>query len=256
MTIPIQPSIVYGPVESRRFGRSLGINLLPTSAKVCNFDCVYCQYGASSSSRPAIFPTVEEVVSETASSLRIVIRERRVIDWITIAGNGEPTLHPEFAKAVDGLTALRDRLMPDTPIGILSNSSTCHRPRIREALSKLSGRFMKFDAGTFSVFRRINRPADAGGWDKIVDGLGSLKGVVLQSLFFDGAVQNTGVETVRNWAEAVGRIRPVDVQIYTVDRPTSIAGLLPASRESLDMISDTLFKHTGIRATVFCKEID
>ncbi len=146
--------------------------------------------------------------------------------------------------------------MPDTPIGILSNSSTCHRPKIREALSKLDGRFMKFDAGTLSIFRGINRPADTGGWDKIIDGLGSLKDIVLQSLFFDGAVQNTGAETVRNWAEAVGHIRPVDVQIYTIDRPTSIAGLLPASRESLGMISDTLFEHTGIRAMVFGKEID
>lgn len=256
MTIPLQSSIVYGPVESRRFGRSLGINLLPKDMKVCNFDCVYCQYDLPPPMRNAVFPTVGEVVSETASSLRDAILDHRPIDWITIAGNGEPTLHPNFLEIVVALVALRDRLLPDLPIGILSNSSTCHKPKVREALSKLNGRFMKLDAGQLSVFCGVNRPADTAGWNEMIGGLSSLRDIVLQSLFFTGAVRNVDADTVRNWAEAVGRIRPADVQIYTIDRPTRAEGLLPASRETLDAISDLLFEQTGIRGMVFGKEIN
>lgn len=251
MTIPLQTSAVYGPVRSRRFGASLGVNLLPGGQKVCNFDCVYCQYGSELSVAHPAFPTTREVVSDTAACLRKARLDHVPIDWIMIAGNGEPTLHPMFHEIIGALTALRDKVAPGLPIGILSNASTCRRPIIRAALAKLDGRFMKLDAGRPDAFCEINHPADARVWDETIEGLSLLREVTLQSMFVDGAAQNVSDDQVESWTEAVQRVRPAAVQIYTIDRPTANRGLLPAARRKLDAIADRLFEKTGIRGMVF-----
>ncbi len=251
MTIPLQTDVVYGPVKSRRFGTSLGINLLPRDLKVCNYSCVYCQYSPSSLAGNHMFPTVQEVESKVVSALRRMTLSGQSADWITIAGNGEPTLHPNFPEIVNALIALRDRLIPDLPIGILSNSSTCGRPRIREALMKLSGRFMKLDTGREAVFCQINHPAEPTRWNEMVEDLSSLRNIVLQSMFFTGSVENIDDASIRDWVEAVNRIRPEIVQIYTIDRPPLSTGLLPASRKVLEGISDRLFERAGIQGLIF-----
>lgn len=251
MTISLQSHIVYGPMDSRRFGSSLGINLLPTDQKVCNMNCVYCQYGDSSLSCPPIFPSLQDIEAEAGAYFEQAGDHFEVLDWIILAGNGEPTLYPHFRAAVDILISLRDRHLPEVPIGILSNSSTCHRPEVRQALAKLDGRFMKLDAGAASSFYRINRPAQSARWGDVVSGLYCMKKVVLQSLFFTGDLQNVDEDTVSDWLQAVNYIEPEAVQIYTVDRPPQEEGILPVSRRMLEWISKRLNEKTGIRGLVF-----
>lgn len=251
MTIPLQTEIVYGPLKSRRFGTSLGVNLLLKDKKICNFNCVYCQYGQSRPTKNAAFPTVQDIKAETTLFLNDAKNHNRAIDWIMIAGNGEPTLHPAFPEAVKCLLSLRDELLPGVPVGILSNSSTCCRPEVRLALARLDGRFMKLDAGSPPVFKDVNRPSRATGWDEVVAGLRDLKNIVLQSLFFEGAARNIAPSQVSDWIGAVGHIQPKSVQIYTIDRPTRLEGVRRVSKETLRRIAGELTAQTGVHGDVY-----
>lgn len=251
MTIPLQSEIIYGPLDSRRFGRSLGINLLPTDQKVCNFDCIYCQYGGSELTKPAVFPNLEELKTSLDHFLKEKKELASQIQWIMIAGNGEPTLHPDFPEAIQCLISWRDRSLPGVPIGILSNSSTCHKPDIHVALSRLDGKFMKLDAGSVRAFRDINEPSGAVQWGGMIAGLYRLRNVVLQSLFVTGVAQNVSENLVDEWISVVDYIRPQSVQIYTLDRPPKEEKLKAVSRDVLNQISQRLMKKTSIRGDVF-----
>ena len=139
---------------------------------------------------------------------------------------------------MDSLLGSRDQWMPDVPVGILSNSSTCHLPSVRAALSRLDGRYMKLDAG--------NLPPE-----RVLEGLRSLKNTVLQSLFFDGAVRNTSPSQIGEWIDAVARIRPHSVQVYTIDRPTRREGLCRVPTETLNRIAEDLFTATQVPAETY-----
>ena len=249
MTIPLQTGIVYGPIESRRFGRSLGVNLLPTGKKLCNFDCTYCQYGAAIPLEDSFLPSckeIEEALEEFSSD------PGGHLDWIMISGNGEPTLHPDFPAIVDELKKWRDHRSVGVPIGVLSNSSTCHRPVIQDTLAKLDGRFMKLDAGNERIFWRMNKPDHR--WADIITGLFHLKKVVIQSLFVQGGVDNISPESLDDWMQTVAYIHPEKVQIYTLDRPPKDEGLESVSFEKLQEIRDRLVSERGISAEVFSEK--
>ena len=250
-TVTLQPGIVYGPVDSRRFGKSLGINLLPAGFKVCSFDCVYCQY-KDEPGKPK-FPDFGEIYTQLSSDFERVRDGKIKVDWIMLSGNGEPTLHPEFSDIVESLLTLRDLYFPKTPIGILSNSSTCHKDDIRRALSMLDGRFMKLDAGSLYMFHDVNRPYTTLAWGDVIEGLCSLSDVTLQSMFVTGKVDNTDEKAVDDWIEAVQCIRPVEVQIYTIDRKPQETGILPVDEEKLKAISEKLKMKTLMPSTVYCE---
>ncbi len=248
-TVSLQSGVAYGPVDSRRFGKSLGINLLPDNFKVCSFDCVYCQY-TDGAGKPK-FRDFAEIYTQLLSDFEEIRNRKTGIDWIMLAGNGEPTLYPGFSEVVEGLLTLRQLYFPKASIGVLSNSSTCHRKEIREALSKLDGRFMKLDAGNLDLFHALNRPASAHSWGDVIDGLCKLPGTTLQSMFVKGLVDNTGEKAVEDWIETVRRIRPLEVQIYSVDRTPKEEGVLPAAGGKLQEIADKLKMKTAIPAKVY-----
>ncbi|MBI3315980.1 MAG: radical SAM protein, partial [Candidatus Omnitrophica bacterium] len=196
MPIPLQSGVIYGPIESRRFGKSLGVNFLPTDRKVCNFNCVYCQYGFSEPSPQADWPTVDEIYEASEDFFQRAKEDNASFDWVMIAGNGEPTLYPDFLAAVDRLLGLRDEFFPRLPVGILSNASTCHRPAGREGLRKLDGCFMKLDAGDSRIFKRLNQPVGNTSLAFMLEGLRGLEKITLQSLFVMGKVDNTAPAAV------------------------------------------------------------
>src|SRR5262249_35187957 len=142
MTLPPLEHIVYGPVRSRRLGRSLGINLLPAGTKVCNMNCAYCQYGwsrgaARNRAQAAGGPSAQAVGAAIEARLERAAAENEVIDRITIAGHGEPTLHPHFGEVVQRIAAVRDRVAPGVPIAVLSNSTTAGFDDVREGLARV-----------------------------------------------------------------------------------------------------------------------
>lgn len=254
-TVNLQKNIVYGPVASRRFGKSLGINLLPVDCKVCSFSCVYCQYADCKSSQ-AKFPTFDEVSAVVGSEFQRIDRENLKINWIMLSGNGEPTLHPDFSKLVETIISLRNLHLPGIPIGILSNSSTCAKEDIRVALSMLDGRFMKLDAGSLYVFHVVNRPVSTLIFGDVMEGLCNLPDVTIQSMFVTGEADNTGERVVNDWIQAVRCIKPIEVQIYTVERTPQEIGILPVDEEKLKIISKELTMKTQIKSTVYCQGAD
>jgi wyosine [tRNA(Phe)-imidazoG37] synthetase (radical SAM superfamily) len=251
MLLAPKDAIVYGPVRSRRLGRSLGINLLPSARKTCSFDCQYCQYGFATpvvaAGRSAGFPTPEQVIAAVESALGQSVDAPA---WLTFSGNGEPTLHPRFAEVVDRIIALRDRLAPQARTAILSNSARAGDEGIRGALARLDARIMKLDVGTEAGLRRFSQAAARLRLESIVDGLARLGDVTLQSLFAGGPSGNLEPVEVDAWLEAVTRIRPLAVQLYTLDREAPNRGLTRAHPDELDEIH-TRLSARGIPATVY-----
>ncbi|MBI4342128.1 MAG: radical SAM protein [Candidatus Omnitrophica bacterium] len=252
-TIPLQDATVYGPIRSRRFGHSLGINVLPVSHKVCSSNCVYCQYGwtlpgGASTERLKRAPAL---LAEIAVAFARHAAAGTPVDCITLAGNGEPTLHPDLLELVVGIKRLRDRCFPSASVGILSDATQVAHPAVRQALAQCDARYLKFDAADEATWRRINQPLVAVEFQAMVAWLKTLPDIVLQSLFMQGSYDNTGEPHLRAWVAAVGEIRPRSVQVYTIDRGTAAPGILEVPRETLQAIADRLTASTGIPAEVF-----
>lgn len=249
----LHPGVVYGPVVSRRFGTSLGINLLPALRKLCSFNCVYCQYGwtDTTSIADADWPSVEGVVSAVGDSVARLSSEGLTIDRWTIAGHGEPTLHPEFPAVVEALRVLRDDVAKGTPIGVLSNSSTAHVPGIRDALGRLDERGMKLDAGTQDALRHVN--ATATPIAQIIEALATLPDIAVQAMFVReprGRIDNATPAAVEAWLGAIARIRPREVQVYTLARGPAWAGLEAVPADRLEAIAAQV-RRLGVPAHAF-----
>lgn len=251
-TIPLHSGIIYGPVSSRRLGLSLGLNILPTSYKLCSFNCVYCQCGRTdvctmdAAAKLGDFPTRDGF----RKALESTLCENKKIDSITFSGNGEPTLHPQFEELVDIAKQLKEEHFPKAKLGVLSNSSTVSIEKVRRALGKLDFKIMKLDAGSLETFRRINRPGKEVDYRAIVNGLKSLEGVTLQTMFTDGTTQNIGEQEVTEWIERVSEIQPMKAQIYSLDRPPTEPSLRKVTAERLQEIAVQAEDATGVAVEV------
>lgn len=232
--IPLQPDVAYGPVPSRRFGRSLGVNLLPPGRKLCNFDCVYCQYDATPGGTDATrFPAPEDVWAAVEAALR-----REACDSITLAGNGEPTLHPDFAWIVAGLARLRATHAPGARLVLLTNGTRLGDPSVQAGLPWLDRAFVKLDAGDDATLAAIDRPR-AFSLRRLVEGLAALRGPRLgvQAMFVTGALDNSGPPAVAAWLDLLRALGPVAVHVTTVDRGTTVRGLRPVPAARLEEIA-------------------
>jgi wyosine [tRNA(Phe)-imidazoG37] synthetase (radical SAM superfamily) len=217
MLLELKNEIIYGPVQSRRLGSSLGINILPGGHKVCTFNCLYCQYGWTDYSliHNLIFPTVANVFEAVEKALQTLSPSP---GYITFSGNGEPTLHPEFHRIVDEVIKLRDRYAPSSKTAILSNSTTAHDPAIRDSLEKLDVRIMKLDSGCEETLAQYNQPYSDIILDNIVEGLNNLNDVSIQALFTGGKLGNSNEKNISAWIKNLKQINPIDIHVYTLDR--------------------------------------
>ena len=255
--LPLQSSIVYGPVRSRRLGLSLGINLLPATYKLCSFNCLYCQYGWTS--KPTFNPTHQlkdlphpkEVSNALQRSLQRMVRQGTKLDSITFSGNGEPTLHPDLAEIIAAARNLRDQYAPPVKLAILSNSSTVGRKEVCEALDMLDLRVMKLDAGSGELIRRLNAPAYPFYLGEIMAGLKRLKNLTLQSLFVQGRVTNSDPDSVHDWVDMIKVIQPELVQVYSLDRVPAERRLCKVSRASLEWIASLVRWRASVPAEVY-----
>ena len=236
--------IVFGPVRSRRFGVSLGINLLPFGFKYCNFNCLYCECGWTNVRHGKLHLFSRDDI-RTALDERCAELQRQGLqpENLTFAGNGEPTVHPDFPGIVDDTLAIRDRYFPAASVTILSNASMIHKPAIKMAMEKVENNVLKLDCGTEEMFRFMNRPAGAVTLDKITAGLKSFSGnVIIQSLFVRGeyrgvVVDNTVPREIAAWLKRIGDIRPALVMIYTIDRLPPVDTLVKVPLYNLQAIA-------------------
>jgi wyosine [tRNA(Phe)-imidazoG37] synthetase (radical SAM superfamily) len=252
--ISLQKGIIYGPVLSRRLGRSLGINLLPTTHKVCSYNCLYCQYGPtirqSSQPDPEYLPNVEAVLMAVERALK----KPRSLDCLTFSGNGEPTIHPDFPIIVQGVKELKERLRPDAKLAILSNSSLVMNPRVTSALSLFDIPMMKLDAGDEETFQAINRPVKGIYLSDILAGLKDLPNIVIQSALIDGVPSNICGVAFQSWVEALKAVNPTAVHIYSTDRPTAEDSVECVSPTKLSQIKDHLVNEHGMNVSAFWAE--
>jgi wyosine [tRNA(Phe)-imidazoG37] synthetase (radical SAM superfamily) len=249
--------IVYGPVQSRRLGISLGINLSPVNGKRCTFDCIYCECGLNEERRtktPA--PSREEVRQALTKKLGEMCAEEIRPDVITFSGNGEPTMHPDFAGIIDDTIEVRDKLCPEAKVAVLSNSTMLHKEEVMQALCKVDENLMKLDAAKDDLIKQIDQPEihDFTA-EKLIEQLTRLNGkLIIQSIFLTGEhnsvrIDNTGDENVMQWIEALKKIRPEKVMIYTISRDTPVKTLQKAPVETLEKIAEKV-KQAGFDVTI------
>lgn len=254
--LPLQSGIIYGPVASRRLGPSLGINLLPFDYKLCTYNCIYCQYGPTKLCGYTGTPRDSErlpVPTDVEESLRSVLELYPDINYITFSGNGEATLHPQFANIVGRVKMVRDKLSPRAKVAILSNSASIVDPEIRKAMAQFDRPILKLDAGTNRMFQHVNRPHPEVRFDEVTKALIDFEhpNLTIQSIFFSGEPNNISDEHVAAWAELIGKIRPRMVQMYTVQRPPAESGVFTLAEPVLNKLAEKAEMISGVPITVY-----
>ncbi len=248
--------IIYGPVRSRRLGISLGVNLLPTTAKVCSFDCIYCECGWNDEHR-ATRKMCDTADLRTAleEALQAMQSSGELPDVITFAGNGEPTMHPSFDEIIDITIALRDKYAPQAKIAVLSNATQLGREDVCRALRRVDNSILKIDSAIDATARIMNRPQGHYRVEDIVQAMQSFRGeFILQTMFLRGecegvAFDNTTEQEVEAWLQMVERLQPRQVMVYSIARDTPCKTLQKVSTEELSAIAERV-RQLGIECSV------
>lgn len=237
--------VIFGPVRSRRLGISLGVNLLPVHSKLCSFDCIYCECGWNGDyDGSRRFTPRDQVRRQLREKLLEMTTEGQIPDVITFAGNGEPTMHPDFETIIDDTLALRDELCPSAKVSVLSNATQIHREDVRRALLRIDNNIQKLDSAFDETVRLINRPNGSFTVRETIELLKKFEGrMILQTMFLRGEsegrkIDNTTEEEVAAWLAAVEEIRPAGVMVYTLDRDTPCKSLTKVSHEELQRIAE------------------
>jgi wyosine [tRNA(Phe)-imidazoG37] synthetase (radical SAM superfamily) len=249
--------IIFGPVQSRRLGVSLGVNLLPVNVKVCSFDCIYCECGFTPKKyrEKAVLPSRKEVHQKLEEKLQKMTAESQKPDVITFAGNGEPTLHPEFAGIIDDTIELRNKLAPKARIAVLSNATMLHKPPVFNALLKVEDNIQKLDSAFEETVELLDCPRGKFNLQKVVEQLQRFNGkVTIQTLFVKGefkgqTIDNTTEKEITGWLDLLQKIQPEQVMIYTIARDTPVNTLEKIPAEKLDTIAKRL-ENEGFRVQV------
>jgi wyosine [tRNA(Phe)-imidazoG37] synthetase (radical SAM superfamily) len=253
MILPLQKGVLYGPIDSRRLGKSLGINIMPFHYKLCSFNCVYCHYGLTD---VLTFTTTKHLSdlpknTEVLDGVERAMRSNREFDYITFSGNGEPTLHPHFGDIVRGVLELRDKYRPGVKIALLSNSTGLKFEGVRNVLPLIDLPVFKLDAGDPTLFEKINRPARDVNFDKIITGLKQVEGIYIQTVIMDGYPSNSGKDALDAYFEMGAMVKPRMVHIYSLDRPVPNECIKKVSPERLVKIAQYGSEETGITIKPF-----
>lgn len=249
--------IVFGPIHSRRLGTSLGMNLLPYDGKLCSFDCIYCECGYNDDFKTKTkLPDRANVKAALEDKLIRLQQEEASIDVITFAGNGEPTMHPEFAGIIDDTIELRDKYFPNAKISVLSNAMHITKRSVFEALKKVENNILKLDSAILDTVRLIDRPnAPSYTIERQIELFKQFDGeFIMQTMFVKGShngrvVDNTTEEEISAWLDAVKATRPKEVMIYTIDRETPEKNLDKVPLETLKRIGERV-EQLGIKVSI------
>ena len=237
-------NIIFGPIRSRRLGLSLGVNLLPIESKLCSFDCIYCECGWNDE-HPGKrrFNAREDVRNMLDETLQKMVADGTPPDVITFAGNGEPTMHPDFENIIADTIALRDKHCPQAKVSVLSNATQIHREDVRRALLRVDNNILKLDSAFDETVQLVNKPQGAYTVARTVELLKAFEGnLILQTMFLRGEylgkrVDNTTEEEVAAWLQLVEQIRPKQVMVYSLDRDTPCQTLEKVEKEELRVIA-------------------
>lgn len=246
-------SIVYGPIHSRRLGVSLGMNLMPTTAKLCTFDCVYCECGWNQPVSHPILPTRQQVREALMAQLSTLTTQ---LDVITFSGNGEPTLHPDFLGIIEDTCDLRNQYCPNAKISVLSNSTQLGRSDVVEALKLCDNRILKLDSAIDATMQLIDKPVNpnltveqVAQWLSLFGGDFTLQTCFLRGEYNGLTIDNTTPEELSAWYAMVKRLHPKQVMIYVIDRATPLQTLSKVPPHEMHAIAAPL-REQGIDVIV------
>ncbi len=223
---------IFGPVLSRRFGSSLGIDLSPDE-KSCNFDCIYCELSASKpTDKIKNPPKVEDVLGE----LKEALKEFEDVDVVTITSNGEPTLYKDLDGLVDGINSLKG----DKKLLILSNSSTICDKKIRDVLKKIDIVKLSLDCASEKCFKKIDRPLKSIKLNDIIEGMKKFRRefdgeFIVEILVVEGI--NDKIEEMLLLKDVLKEISPDRIDIGTIDRPPAYR-VKPVDMDKLKELSE------------------
>jgi len=221
---------VYGPVISRRLGRSLGVDLVPH--KVCSYDCVYCQLGTTT--HKALERREYMPAQVILTELREKLTQQADVDFITLAGSGEPTLNRAMKEVICGI-----KEMTVVPVAVLTNGSLLWMTEVQDALMDADIVLPSLDAGDEALFQYVNRPHPDLSFDRIVEGMVDFTrrfpGEVWLEVLLLAGVTDVKVD-VKKIAKLVERIGPAITHLNTVCRPPSEGFALPVSLEHLSSL--------------------
>lgn len=223
----------------------MGINLLPTGGKVCNFDCIYCECGWNRDGRTdEKLPDAAKVRRALEDRLGEMLLDGTHIDSITFSGDGEPTLNPEFPKIIDDTLKLRDAYCPGVKVSVLSNATRACVPEVFEALRKVDNPIMKLDAPDNAGAQLINNPAPGYDVERTVEALEKFKGnFIMQTMFLRSPYfDSSDPGHLDGWMNIVRRLKPREIMVYTIDRPTPEAGLEKFTAEQMKELVSPLLK--------------
>ena len=247
--------VIFGPVHSRRLGLSLGVNLLPLNNKLCNFDCIYCECGWGHKAISPRFNTREEVQFHLRTKLKEMAADGQLPDVITFAGNGEPTMHPQFEEIIADTIATRDELSPKSKISVLSNATMIDREPVCRALLRVDNNILKLDSAIDSTMRIINQPHGNRSVAETVELMKRFNGqLIIQTMFLRGRyngqiIDNTTEKEVSAWLDLIREIAPKQVMIYTIDRETPAHELIKIPVNELSQIGEQV-RALGIPCSV------
>lgn len=250
-------STIFGPIHSRRLGTSLGVNLSPNDGKICSFDCVYCEAGFNSQGAGTTgFPSRQQVSRQLIEKLSQMKAEGSPLDVITFSGNGEPTLHPDFENVIADTLEARDRFYPEAKVSVLCNSTRLHVPQVVRALRRVDNCILKLDSALTPTMRLIDRPnSPEFTCEYLIPQLEEFGDkCIIQTMMLRGShngkpIDNTTPAEVEALAKAYLRIKPAQIMLYSIDRPTPETDLQKVEKPELETIADK-FRALGLNVTV------
>lgn len=226
----------------------MGVNLLPSYSKICNFDCVYCECGWNADNHSDMrFNSREEVTAALEQRLQQMSVEGQLPDVITFAGNGEPTLSPHFEQVIGDTITLRDKYAPEAKISVLSNATMLGRESVFRALKRVDNNILKLDSAFDATVQLMNNPSSKSySVEQVVERMKEFNGeLIVQTMFLRGEVNGTPIDNttpteVGAWVEVIKEIAPKCVMLYSIDRDTPCKTLKKVEREELLAIAEHL----------------
>ena len=224
-------NIIFGPIHSRRFGKSLGVDLSP-SKKQCNFDCLYCELDPAKTT-----DTYDDVVplQDVLKAVKVALKEYKDIDFITITANGEPTLYPYLEELIDELNTFKG----ETKVLILTNSATIDNKKVQNALLKFDEVKLSLDCATQKCLKKLDRSHSSIDVENIKAGMLKFSNLYSGALVIEVLVVknlNDSKEEIAKLNEFLLKLNPTRIDLGTIDRPPAF-DVKPVSYEELLAIS-------------------
>lgn len=247
---------IYGPIQSRRLGVTIGINPLGHENKICSYNCPYCELGKTmirmnQIEREIEFQEPELINNQFRKRLLKLDQSSSVIDSICVSGNGEPTLYPHFRELSEMIYHSRNELFMTPKIHLLTNGVHFNQKKIVSALEYYDFIHVKFDAGDDDTLKKVNAPLVRTNLNKILRYVRGIDNLILQSMFITGSISNIDDHAIESWMEAVGIIKPQVIHLYTIDRKPLDHGIIKVDEDTLDIIAMKLKRKTQIESLVF-----